>query len=112
MIEAEMATDIAVEMDPNTGKPKFTNDKTRQAELLRRKGTDPVAQEAMTAMKKAEYLMNELQDELEALQDKFRSYRYVVRLTAEELALMASEHEIEEPEEYASAAVAQTAQPY
>ena len=99
MIEAEIATNIAVETDPNTGKPKFTNDKTRQAELLRRKSADPVAQNAVIAMREAEHLMSELQDELEALQDKFRSYRYVARLTAEELALMASEHEAEEPEE-------------
>jgi|GEM_PF-2794684 len=113
LIEAEIATNIAVETDPNTGKPKFTNDKTRQAELLRRKGANSVARSAAIAMREAERLMNELQDELEALQDKFRSYRYVVRLTAEELALMASEHEPEEPGEYAQAAAkAQAAQPY
>lgn len=91
MLEAELATDIATETDPNTGKPKFSNDKTRQNELLRRRGTSPEYTEAAQEAREAERRMNELQDELEGLQDKFKSYRYITRLTAEELALLATE---------------------
>jgi len=98
MLEADLATEIAAENDPNTSKPKFSNDKARQAELLRRKMQDPGCQEAAAELKKAEYAMSAAQDELEALQDKFKAYRYVVRLTAEELALLASEEQEEKIE--------------
>ncbi len=46
ILEADLATEIAAEIDPNTGKYKFSNDKARQAELVRRKMQDPKCQEA------------------------------------------------------------------
>ena len=95
MLEADISTDIAAELDPNTGKAKFSNDKTRQAELLRRKAADPVCTEATQRLKQAERNLGEAQDALDAMQDKFKAYRYIVRLTAEELALMASEEQEE-----------------
>lgn len=91
MIEADLAANIAAENNPNTLKPMFSNDKARQAELMRRKMASEGYRAAAATARTAEYRMNELQDGLEALQDKFKAYRYVVRLTAEELALFASE---------------------
>lgn len=107
MLEANLAVDIAAETDPNTGKAKYSNDKMRQAELMRRKAAEPECSAAALRLKEAERRLGGLQDELEALQDKFKAYRYVVRLTAEELALLASE---EQEEKIEGVSVAQ--QPY
>ena len=95
ILEADISTDIAAEMDPASGKAKYSNDKTRQAELMKRKAADPVCVEATKRLRETERSLGMAQDALEALQDKFKAYRYIVRLTAEELALMASEEQEE-----------------
>ena len=107
MLEADLAVEIAAEADPNTGKAKYSNDKMRQAELMRRKSADSTVKIAIADMKEYERRLGEAQDELESLQDKFKAYRYVVRLTAEELALLAGE---EQEEKIEGVSVAQ--QPY
>jgi len=93
--EANLATDIAAEIDPATGKPKFSNDKTRQAELVKRKLTSEDYKIAEQSAKKAEYRLNEAQDELDKLMDEYRSYRYIVALTTQELALLADSEQEE-----------------
>ena len=113
ILEADISTDIAAEVDPNTGKAKYSNDKTRQAELMKRKAADPVCKDATQRLKEAERSLGEAQDALEAMQDKFKAYRYIVRLTAEELALMASEEQEESEYSMSGAPGAKvTAQPY
>ena len=96
MLEADLATDIAAEMDPSTGKPKFSNDKTRQSELMKRKAADADYRAARQTLKEAEYRLGEAQDELEALQDKYKSYRYVAKMTAAELNVWANVEDDEE----------------
>lgn len=108
ILEADLATDVSGEMDPTTGKPRFGNDKTRAAELVRRKAENAQYRTAATAAKSAEHKLNEAQDELEMLADKFRACRYVTRLTSEELALMANE----EPEEEITVVPGATPEPY
>lgn len=88
-LEAEMVTMIAAEVNPNTGKPAFSNAEARAAELVRRKANDPRYLEASQELQRAEETMNAVQFDLERLYDEFRAYRYVVDLTARELALLA-----------------------
>ena len=91
IIEADLATDINVEMDPNSGKAKYSNEKARAAELLKRKAASEDFKVADRQARHAGYALGEAEDELEALQDKYRSYRYIVRLVSAELELMAGE---------------------
>lgn len=98
IIEADLASQISAETDPNTGKPKFSNKEARDAELLKRKTRDTGYIAANQQARQARYAMNEAEDELEALQDKYRSYRYVVRLVSAELELMAGDAGGEEVE--------------
>lgn len=89
-MEAEMVAVIATEMNGNTGKPKFSNAEARAAELISRKRQNPACQEAEKVCREAEWALNEAQFELEKLIDEFKAYRYVVDLTARELALLAT----------------------
>jgi len=90
--EALIKTIIAAETNPDTGKPAFTNAEARAAELVNRKKSSSEYQLAEKVCSDAEARVNSLQFDLERLQDEFRAYRYVVDLTARELALMASDH--------------------
>ncbi len=90
--EALIKTIIAAEMNPNTGKPMFTNAEMRAAELVNRKKSSTEYQQTEKVCGEYEATVNALQFDLERLQDGFRAYRYVVDLTARELALMASDH--------------------
>lgn len=89
--EAVLIAAISAELDPNTGKPKFSNEKARAAELVRRKNTDTDYQIAERTCIEAQTAVENLQIKLEKLQDEFRSYRYIADLTARELALYASD---------------------
>jgi|LSQX01.3.fsa_nt_gb hypothetical protein len=83
---------ISAETNPDTGKPAFTNAEARAAELINRKKMSTEYQQAEKVCSSAEASVNSLQFDLEQLQDEFRAYRYVVDLTARELALMASDN--------------------
>lgn len=95
IIEADIMANIVAETNGN-GKPKFSNDKARQAELLKRKHTDPECQELIKKLKHTERELERELDELERLQDEFKSCRYIARLAAEEIALWAGREENEE----------------
>lgn len=88
-IEAEIVAAIAAEINPNTGKPAYSNAESRAAELVRRKANDPRYLEASRELQRAEETVNAVQFDLERLYDEFKAYRYVVDLTARELALLA-----------------------
>jgi hypothetical protein len=91
--EALLKSMIAAEINPNTNKPTFSNAEARAAELINRKKMSAAYQEAEKAVQQTEAQVNSLQFDLERLQDEFRAYRYVVDLTARELALMASDNQ-------------------
>ena len=91
-LEAEMIALIAAEKDPNSGKAVFSNAEARAAELTRRKANDPSYRSAALAVRAAEEEVSAAQFDLERLQDEFRAYRYVVDLTARELALLAVDY--------------------
>lgn len=116
IIEADLATDINAEIDKNTGKQKFSNKESREVELMRRKLASAEYQEANRLAREAGYALGEAEDEQEALQDKYRSYRYVVRMVSAELELMAGDAGGEEVERAVTsggaADVAATSEPY
>jgi hypothetical protein len=87
--EAELMVIIAAETNLSTGKPTYSNAESRTAELLKRKKNNPDYQAAAMAVRGTEYSASETQFDLEQLQDQFKAYRYIVDLTARELALMA-----------------------
>lgn len=93
--EAEITIDVAAEIGGN-GKPRFTNAEARAAEVARRKALDIVYSGYENDVRQAEWDLNEAQSELERLQDEFKAYRYVVRLTTAELALLVDDVEAEE----------------
>jgi hypothetical protein len=82
--ELEIMSDITGDSDPSTGKARFSNDKARQAELAKRVKVDPEYQAALRQSKDAEMGLNQAQDELERLENKFRSCRYRAELAAAE----------------------------
>jgi len=94
-IEAALIVEIASEVNENN-KPKYSNVEIRNAELFARKKTSPEYTFAEADRRKAEAELEEAQAELERLQDKFKAYRYIVRLTAEELAAINNLSENEE----------------
>lgn len=95
MAEADLVTDIAAETNPNNGKPAYSNKEARDAELERRKSRCPNCQDAVKAAREVGYKLEEAQDELEKLQDEYKSYRYAVAMVTQELALYAGAEESE-----------------
>lgn len=96
MLEAELATDISAETNPNNGKPAYSNKEAREAELEQRKGADIEYMEAAQKARKAGWQLEEAQDELEKIQDEYKSYRYVVGMVTKELAVYALDEEQED----------------
>lgn len=94
LAEADIATDIAAEVDPNTGKAAYSNEKTRAAELLRRKSEDGdyLAAEALARQAKMDY--EAAQDQLDELLTRNRNYLAVVNIIAAELNLLANYYEL------------------
>ena len=66
------------------------------AELINRKKMSAEYQQAEKVCSDAEAQVNSLQFDLERLQDEFRAYRYVVDLTARELAVWAGDNQSSE----------------
>ena len=107
-LEAEMVAAIAAEVNPNTGKALYSNAEARAAELIKRKATNKNYAAAYGAVRRAEEDVSVAQFDLERLYDEFRAYRYVVDLTARELALLAVDNHSESREMERAAA----AEPY
>lgn len=93
--EALLVTEIAAELNDN-GKAKYSNAEARAAELLSRKRTSPEYSFAENDRRRAEGKLEEAQAELEYLYDGYKAYRYIARLTAEELAVINNLSENEE----------------
>lgn len=94
LVEADIATDIAAELDPNTGKAKYSNEKTRAAELLRRKAESQEYREAQQLAMEAKMSLEATQDELDELVLRNRNYQVVLMAIAAELNLLASYYEL------------------
>lgn len=93
--EAVLVMEIASEVNEN-GKAKFSNAESRNAELLARKKVSAEFNFAESDRRNAEVDLEEAQAELERVCDEYKSYRYIARLTAEELAVINNLSENEE----------------
>jgi len=85
--EAMLATKIALETNGN-GKPKFSNEKMWQAELVKRQKTDENYREALKNLREAQRAHDNAQLNLDRVYDEFRTMRYIARLTEAELRII------------------------
>jgi hypothetical protein len=91
--ELELMAEISDELDPTTGKPKFSNEKARQAELAKRCRTDQDYNISAKLSKEAQRAVDQAQDELERLENKYRSCRYRADVIAAELRFWAGKED-------------------
>ena len=88
--EANLMMSILGEIDAK-GKSLYSNAESRAAELSRRKA-DPESEDyqiAAKAARDADMDLKDAQADLERLMDEYKSYRYIARLTAAEMELIA-----------------------
>jgi hypothetical protein len=71
--EANLLADITAETLPNSEKPRFSNDKLRQAELMNRKKIDPDYQAATENYRQIKEQCESLDDEIYALETEIKS---------------------------------------
>ncbi len=95
-LEAEILLEVTAATDEK-GKPRYSNAELRSAAVVLSQAGHTGYQTAGKVIRTAEMDLAEAQGQYEELQDEYRSYRYIVRLTAAELSLLA---DIEEDEEY------------
>lgn len=110
--EAEIVAVICAAVNSDTGKAAFSNDKTRDAEIVRRKANNPTCKAAELAVRAAEEEASVAEFDLERLFDEFQAYRYVVDLTARELALLAPDYHSNGRAAADKRGPGRTAQPY
>lgn len=96
--EAEMILLISNETDEK-GKAKFSNQEARNAELIRRKATDPKYLELANKVAEAEAALNEAQNQLQQLLDEYQSLRYMSRLIIAEMSVISELADLDEPVE-------------
>ncbi len=70
--EAALLADIIAEINPGTGKPMFSNDKARQAELMVRKKADPNYLSALSIYNAAKQQADFLEDDIYTLESKLK----------------------------------------
>lgn len=88
--EAEIAEEISTATNPNTGKPLYSNEKTREAAKIQRMNTDPEYLQLAQLAKEAKMEWNAAQDELERLQDEFKATQFIAQMVSYEVALFAN----------------------
>lgn len=71
------------------GKPRYSNDKAREAEITRRLAVDPEYRAVLQAVREAEDAVNSEQFELNRLYNEFSAYRAVAKVLAGKLHLVA-----------------------
>ena len=88
--KAELQAAIAVEINPSTGKPLFSNAETREAELIRRQMASPGYQAAAIQLIEAQEVYSQAQFEVEQLQNEFAAARSLANMVAGQLQLLGS----------------------
>jgi hypothetical protein len=91
--ELEIMAEISDELDSATNKAKFSNEKARQAELVKRCRTDQDYIVSAGLSREAEMAVNQAQDELERLENKYQSCRYRAEIIAAELRFWAGKED-------------------
>lgn len=90
-MELEVMGEVTDEQDPVSGKPRYSNDKSRQAELSRRLKSIPSYTVLARHAKAIKSKLGQAQDELDRLENNYRSLRYRAELAAAELRFWAGE---------------------
>lgn len=88
--KAELQAAIALETNPATLKPMFSNAEAREAELIRRQVADPGYKAAMARLRKAQEVYSQAQSAVEQLQNEFAAVKAVAHLVAGQLQLLGS----------------------
>ena len=78
--EADIASEIASETNPDTGKPIYSNAAARDDERLKRLAKDPEYQQLLKRVREASMAVEAAQDELERIENKFKASRYIAAL--------------------------------
>jgi hypothetical protein len=94
--ENELLAIITSETESATGKAKYSNKESRDAELKKRCRIDAEYKAATQKSQEAENAWQQEVDKLEQLQDKYKSMRYRAKLAGDELEFWAGEETEEE----------------
>lgn len=87
---AEMMAEIANVKDPSTGKAQFSNNEARQAELSKRQRINEDYKIAAKVARELEFELNKAEDELEKIQNEYKSSCYISQLITAELEFWAN----------------------
>jgi hypothetical protein len=88
--EQMILAEITEAQNPATGKPMYSNDTARKAELARRLNESREYQKRVHQQKEYERAVNSCQFDLDLLNNQFAATSTVARLTATRLGLIAS----------------------
>jgi hypothetical protein len=88
--EALLAAEINGEINPQTGKPQYSNDAARKAELIVRQRSSPSYQSCVAALQAATSAMALAEAQLAMLTNEFSAYSRVAELMANRLRLFAN----------------------
>lgn len=89
LAEARLQIKIAVDIDERTGKPRFSNEASRQAELTVRKNSDPDYQAVMDECGKIEMALDNAKLELQKLIDEEALIKGLLDYSTAEIKLLA-----------------------
>jgi len=92
LMEAALMSEISAAVDPRTGKPAFSNEAARKAELARRKAANEEYQAAARQLAEAEATLAAAQADLDLLCNRFSAARSLVNLQAARLNLIGGDH--------------------
>lgn len=92
LLEAALMSDISAAVDPRTGKPAYSNDAARKAELARRKAASGDYQVAARRLAEAEASLAAAQFDLDLFLNRFAAARSLVNLQAARLNLIGGDH--------------------
>jgi len=87
-IEVELMYEISNEVDANTGKPKYSNETKRKAELKTRLESHPEYQELRNRLRELKQEKVEAELEYESLRDEYRALLAEASLLSAEANLM------------------------
>lgn len=91
--ENEIMAEIRDETNPATGKAVYSNADDRKAELVKRCRKDSLYLERLKVSQAAETQVGQCQDEIEMLENKYKSMRYRATMVAAELRFWSGDEE-------------------
>lgn len=87
--QAELLAEIIADYNPATGKPTFSNEQARQAELVRRQAEDLMYRQAQKRAAEAAEALDVARFNLDKLVNEFTSARLAAEIVANRLRLFA-----------------------